>query len=37
MLVDAEIRERLSHYCMVTKQTQEKVANVAFREMLTTE
>ena len=25
MLVDVEIRERLSHYCMVTKPTQEKV------------
>jgi hypothetical protein len=36
MLVDVEIRERLSHYCMVTKPTQEKAANVALREMLTT-
>ena len=34
MLVDVEIRERLSHYCMVTKQTQEKAANGALREML---
>jgi len=34
MLVDVEIRERLSHYCMVTKQTQEKAANLALREML---
>jgi len=34
MLVDVEIRERLSHYCIVTKQTQEKAANVALREML---
>jgi len=36
MLVDVEIRKRLSHYFMVTKQTQEKAANVAFREMFTT-
>ena len=35
MLVDVEIRERLSHYCMVTKQTQEKAANLGLREMLT--
>ena len=34
MLVDVEIRERLSHYCMVTKQTQENAANLALREML---
>ncbi|MGA9508938.1 MAG: hypothetical protein WBV55_09985 [Candidatus Sulfotelmatobacter sp.] len=34
MLVDVEIREQLSYYCMVTKQTQEKAANVALREML---
>lgn len=34
MLVDVEIRERLSHYCLVTKQTQEKAANQALREML---
>jgi hypothetical protein len=34
MLVDVEIRERLSHYCTVTKQTQEKAANLALREML---
>jgi hypothetical protein len=34
MLVDVEIRERLSHYCIVTKQTQEKAANLALREML---
>ena len=34
MLVDVEIRERLSHYCMITKQTQEKAANQALREML---
>lgn len=34
MLVDVEIRERLSHYCMVAKQTQEKAANLALREML---
>ena len=34
MLVDSEIRERLSHYCAVTKQTQEKAANQALRELL---
>lgn len=34
MLVDTEIRERLSHYCMVTKQTQEKAANQALRQLL---
>jgi hypothetical protein len=34
MLVDVEIRERLSYYCMVTKQTQEKAANGALRELL---
>jgi len=34
MLCDVEIRERLSYYCMVTKQTQEKAANVALRELL---
>lgn len=34
MIVDVEIRERLSHYCLVTKQTQEKAANQALREML---
>ena len=34
MLVDVEIRERLSHYCTVTKQTQEKAANQALREVL---
>jgi hypothetical protein len=34
MLVDMELREKLSYYCMVTKQTQEKAANVAIREML---
>lgn len=34
MLVDMEIREQLSYYCMVTKQTQEKAANQALREML---
>ncbi len=34
MLVDVEIRERLSHYCTVTKQTQEKAANLALRELL---
>lgn len=38
MLVDVDIRERLSHlshYCTVTKQTQEKATNKALREMLT--
>jgi membrane carboxypeptidase/penicillin-binding protein len=34
MLVDVEIRERLSLYCTVTKQTQMKAANQALREML---
>jgi hypothetical protein len=34
MLVDIEIRETLSYYCMVTKQTQEKAANLALRELL---
>lgn len=34
MLVDVEIRERLAYYCMVTKQTQEKAANNALRELL---
>jgi UDP-N-acetylmuramyl tripeptide synthase len=34
MLVDAAIRERLADYCLVTKQTQEKAANHALREML---
>ena len=34
MIVDTEIRERLSHYCHVTKQNQMQAANVALREML---
>jgi hypothetical protein len=34
MQVDVEIREQLSYYCMVTKQTQEKAANQALRELL---
>jgi hypothetical protein len=34
MLVDVELRERLANYCMITKQTQERAANVAMREML---
>ena len=34
MLVDVEIREKLSYYCMVTKQTQERAANEALRKML---
>ena len=34
MLVDVELRERLSYYCMITKQRQEKAANQAIREML---
>jgi len=34
MLVDIELRERLSYYCMITKQTQEKAANHALRELL---
>jgi hypothetical protein len=32
--VDVEIRERLANYCLVTKQTQERAANQALREML---
>ena len=34
MIVDVEIRERLSHYCQVMKLTQEKAANLALREVL---
>ena len=34
MLVDVEIRERLSYFCIITKQTQERAANQALREML---
>jgi len=34
MLVDVAIRERLSDFCMITKQTQERAANQALREML---
>jgi hypothetical protein len=34
MIVDAEIRERLSHFCTVAKLTQEKAANLALRQML---
>jgi hypothetical protein len=34
MLVDVELRERLSHYCMITKQTQAEAANQAIKEML---
>jgi hypothetical protein len=34
MLVDMELREELSYYCMVTKQTQERAANQALKEML---
>lgn len=34
MLVDSEIRERLSNYCTVTKLTQEKAANLALRDLL---
>lgn len=34
MQVDVELRERLAEFCMVTKQRQEKAANVAIREML---
>lgn len=34
MLVDVEIRETLTYYCMVTKQTQERAANQALRELL---
>ena len=34
MLVDVEIRKRLSHFCLVKKLTQEKAANKALREIL---
>jgi hypothetical protein len=34
MLVDVEIRERLSLFCAVTKKTQMQAANLAMREML---
>lgn len=34
MLVDVELREKLSIFCLVTKQTQEKAANQAIRELL---
>jgi hypothetical protein len=34
VLVDVELRERLADYCLVTKQRQEKAANVAIRELL---
>jgi hypothetical protein len=34
MLIDAELRERLSHFCKLTKQTQEQAGNQAVREML---
>lgn len=34
MIVDVEIRERLSLYCAVTKKNQMQVANLAMREML---
>jgi hypothetical protein len=34
MIVDVEIRERLSHYCTVNKLSQEKAANLALRQML---
>jgi RNA binding exosome subunit len=34
MVVDIDIREQLSYFCMVNKLTQEKAANVALREML---
>jgi hypothetical protein len=34
MIVDVEIRERLSNYCSIKKLTQEKAANLALREML---
>jgi GTP cyclohydrolase I len=34
MLVDREIREKLSYYCLVTRQTQERAANQALRALL---
>jgi hypothetical protein len=34
MIVDLEIRERLSLYCTVTKKNQLQTANLALRELL---
>jgi hypothetical protein len=34
MIVDLDIREKLGYFCTLTKQTQEKAANQALREML---
>jgi hypothetical protein len=34
MIVDTDIRERLSLYCTVTKRNQMQAANQALREML---
>ena len=34
MLVDVEIRGRLSHFCLVNKLTPEKAANKALREIV---
>ena len=34
MIVDLDIRDRLSLFCTIKKLTQEKAANVALREML---
>ena len=34
MLVAKEHRERLSHFCTITKQTQEAAANKAIAQML---
>jgi len=34
MLVDVELREKLSLYCMISKQTQAEAANQAIKEML---
>lgn len=34
MLIDEELRERLSYYCHIHRLTQERAANEAVREML---
>jgi hypothetical protein len=34
MIVDLEIRERLSLYCTVTKKNQMQAANLALRELI---
>lgn len=34
MIVDVDIRERLSLFCTINKLNQEKAANIALRQML---